>query len=69
MQTESIDWLIGSPDDFCSDGILYIDGSATDPTAPELSRLGFANAALDRQAELTALARGSPPELGHSTLR
>ena len=58
---ESLHWLCGSGDNLDANATVYIDGSATDPTEPEISRLGFALAIVNSDGHLCALANGVPP--------
>ena len=58
---ESLEWLLGSADAFENGNRVYIDGSATDPTEPEFTRLGFAIVVVDDTGLLLAVLRGVPP--------
>ena len=54
-------WLYGSLESLLAEGVVYIDGSATDPTEPELTRFGYGIAVVSSEGVLIGLARGIPP--------
>ena len=54
-------WLSEAPDVSRTDLVWYTDGSTSNPTCPELSRLGFAIVVVSDAGDLVAFGAGVPP--------
>ena len=54
-------WLSEPPDTSRTDVTWYTDGSSSNPTCPEISRIGFAIAVVSDEGDLVAYGAGIPP--------
>ncbi len=61
-EAETFEWVLRPADESLTfAGIVYPDGSASDPTCPVLRRLGWAFTVVNAEGIIIAAARGRPP--------